>query len=358
MRLTRIELRNFRCFESLDLDLDQTTVLVGANDTGKSTVLEAIGLLLNGNAQIDWQSLTRRSAPRSLRQAIGLEEPEPSIVGHLGDMTPSEAEAYGSAAPRGILRLGKAPLPVGGGPFLVIDSDDLGDLISGLDQSLLHQVFGTDDPAALAKLFVGGSPGHRKGSQVWLDTGIWELGVGGSLAAMEALDYANMAIPLGGPLDTSWSPQAVLAPILWRGLAPFRVSTLSGASIRSGCGTLGSRTQRRTQLKTASSKHQLDLCKCSRRSMPPTRRPSLDRPRGIASNGRVKSPAQTSSERCWRTSAPSSSEIPRTEPRSPWTSSPSAQGRGEPSPSLRSTFTETPPCGRLIPTGKHRWLSC
>ena len=42
MRLSRLELRHFRCFESLDVDLEPVTVLVGANDTGKSTVLEAI----------------------------------------------------------------------------------------------------------------------------------------------------------------------------------------------------------------------------------------------------------------------------------------------------------------------------
>ena len=45
MRLNRTSLRNHRCFESLDLELTTTTVLVGANDTGKSTVPEAISWL-------------------------------------------------------------------------------------------------------------------------------------------------------------------------------------------------------------------------------------------------------------------------------------------------------------------------
>jgi predicted ATP-binding protein involved in virulence len=38
--MTRLSLRDFRCFEALDLDLDPTTVLVGANDTGKSAILD------------------------------------------------------------------------------------------------------------------------------------------------------------------------------------------------------------------------------------------------------------------------------------------------------------------------------
>src|SRR5262249_40531022 len=45
MRLTRLKLKDFRGFESLDLELDEKlTVLVGKNGSGKSTVLDAIAV--------------------------------------------------------------------------------------------------------------------------------------------------------------------------------------------------------------------------------------------------------------------------------------------------------------------------
>lgn len=43
--LTRIELQHFKCFELLKLPLAPLTLLAGANASGKSTVLQAIGLL-------------------------------------------------------------------------------------------------------------------------------------------------------------------------------------------------------------------------------------------------------------------------------------------------------------------------
>ena len=42
MRLTNLTVRNFRCIRDLTLDLDETTVLIGENNTGKTAVLEAV----------------------------------------------------------------------------------------------------------------------------------------------------------------------------------------------------------------------------------------------------------------------------------------------------------------------------
>ncbi len=42
MNLTDIKVENFRGISSLHLPLDRLTVLIGENNTGKSTVLEAI----------------------------------------------------------------------------------------------------------------------------------------------------------------------------------------------------------------------------------------------------------------------------------------------------------------------------
>ena len=42
MRLTNLSIRNFRCIRELSLDLDEITVLIGENNTGKTAVLEAV----------------------------------------------------------------------------------------------------------------------------------------------------------------------------------------------------------------------------------------------------------------------------------------------------------------------------
>ena len=46
MRLTNLTIRNFRCIRDLSLDLDETTVLIGENNTGKTAVLEAVRVCL------------------------------------------------------------------------------------------------------------------------------------------------------------------------------------------------------------------------------------------------------------------------------------------------------------------------
>lgn len=47
MKLARVTIRNFRCIKELTVDLDQFTVLVGENNTGKTAFLEAIRICLD-----------------------------------------------------------------------------------------------------------------------------------------------------------------------------------------------------------------------------------------------------------------------------------------------------------------------
>jgi predicted ATP-dependent endonuclease of OLD family len=48
MRLARLRLRNFRCYrDETAIDFDNITALVGRNDSGKSTIMEALDLFLN-----------------------------------------------------------------------------------------------------------------------------------------------------------------------------------------------------------------------------------------------------------------------------------------------------------------------
>ena len=48
MRLSRVHIINFRCLQELVLELDDVTVLVGANSTGKSTLLHALRWFFEG----------------------------------------------------------------------------------------------------------------------------------------------------------------------------------------------------------------------------------------------------------------------------------------------------------------------
>ena len=56
MRLTRLAIQNFRGIADLTLHLDQTTVLIGENNTGKTSVLEALHTCMS-------RGLTRRATP-------------------------------------------------------------------------------------------------------------------------------------------------------------------------------------------------------------------------------------------------------------------------------------------------------
>jgi len=47
MRISRVEIKNFRSIKHLDVDLDDTTVLVGPNNAGKTAILDAIRIVLN-----------------------------------------------------------------------------------------------------------------------------------------------------------------------------------------------------------------------------------------------------------------------------------------------------------------------
>lgn len=47
MRLTRVTIHNFRCIKELSVDLDETTVLIGENNSGKTAFLEAIRICLD-----------------------------------------------------------------------------------------------------------------------------------------------------------------------------------------------------------------------------------------------------------------------------------------------------------------------
>lgn len=52
--LTQLKLKNFKCFENLQLDLAPLTLLTGFNSAGKSTVLQSLGVLNQTIIEQDW----------------------------------------------------------------------------------------------------------------------------------------------------------------------------------------------------------------------------------------------------------------------------------------------------------------
>ena len=43
--INNIKLRNFKCFRDVDVHPKQITILIGPNETGKSSILQALALL-------------------------------------------------------------------------------------------------------------------------------------------------------------------------------------------------------------------------------------------------------------------------------------------------------------------------
>jgi putative ATP-dependent endonuclease of OLD family len=88
MRITRVRIENFRSIQSLDIHLDDVTVLIGPNNAGKSAIVDAIRIVLSrrwgqrgtGFTENDVHRPTPDADPRALppvRIVLVLEEPRP-----------------------------------------------------------------------------------------------------------------------------------------------------------------------------------------------------------------------------------------------------------------------------------------
>jgi len=66
MKLTKLRLRNFRCFqEETSIEFDDITALIGRNDSGKSTLMDALDIFLNDNSP-DKDDASKEGNPRDL----------------------------------------------------------------------------------------------------------------------------------------------------------------------------------------------------------------------------------------------------------------------------------------------------
>lgn len=88
MRISRLRIENFRSIRNLDLDLEETTVLIGPNNAGKTAILDALRIVLTrrwgqrgtGFTENDVHRSRPDQDPRTLppvRITIVMEEPQP-----------------------------------------------------------------------------------------------------------------------------------------------------------------------------------------------------------------------------------------------------------------------------------------
>src|SRR5208283_626274 len=59
--ITRVTVKSFKSLESVEIELGQVNVFMGANGSGKSNLLEAVSVLgAAASGRVDEESLTRR----------------------------------------------------------------------------------------------------------------------------------------------------------------------------------------------------------------------------------------------------------------------------------------------------------
>lgn len=88
MRITRIEIQNYRCLKALDLEVDAYTALVGANGAGKSSVLYALDWFFNGGELSESDVHCVVAAPDAAL-------PEVSVTVTFDDLTLADRERLG-----------------------------------------------------------------------------------------------------------------------------------------------------------------------------------------------------------------------------------------------------------------------
>lgn len=85
MQLISIQVRGFRCLKEVSLNLRELTVLIGENDAGKSTFLDALDIALNGTTpdQKDYYKCVLEAGNPANRSEITLDEIEIVLVFRL-----------------------------------------------------------------------------------------------------------------------------------------------------------------------------------------------------------------------------------------------------------------------------------
>jgi energy-coupling factor transporter ATP-binding protein EcfA2 len=217
LRLLRLHLGKFRSFKSATIDLDDLTVLVGPNDGGKSTIVEAIRFLLaDDNSSWDRAAIVHRPRVAGDQSEDDFEyryEPV-TVIGEFGDLTAVETEALEVVTREGVVRVGAY----------------FGDLpnVGRLDEQRHGPCWLLPD-AFFPRLWPAASPtdvGIQPEVEPWVHGGEVWLPVRGGLTypvneAASRLSEAELprVIWLGGPHEALADPRELLRPILARRIA-------------------------------------------------------------------------------------------------------------------------------------------
>lgn len=86
MRISKVNIKNFRCLQDLELEVGELTVLIGANSTGKSSTLKALGWFFEGG-DLDPEDICGHRPDAQV-----------SVGVTFHDLTPADRQALGSYA--------------------------------------------------------------------------------------------------------------------------------------------------------------------------------------------------------------------------------------------------------------------
>ena len=105
MKLVRLRIRNFRCFkDEIAFDFDDMTAIVGRNDAGKSTVMDALDIFLNDGAP-DKNDATKNGDGKDLTIICEFANLPSQVV--IDDNVPTTFEAEYLLDTRGFLEIHK-----------------------------------------------------------------------------------------------------------------------------------------------------------------------------------------------------------------------------------------------------------
>lgn len=99
MRLSEVHVRNYRSLRDFSLSLDDYTVLVGANGSGKSSVLYALDWFFNGG-KLDVQDLHARGGSESTARTEAPGDARIEVSVQFTDLSDDDREILGKYGKR------------------------------------------------------------------------------------------------------------------------------------------------------------------------------------------------------------------------------------------------------------------
>ena len=80
MRLTELKLENFRCYaRETSISFDRITAIIGKNDAGKSTILDALDIFFN-DALIDLEDCSKSTRAKEIKIACVFDDLPAEII--------------------------------------------------------------------------------------------------------------------------------------------------------------------------------------------------------------------------------------------------------------------------------------